>query len=141
MAIVALTFLILLPKVCVLDIDVQGVKAVKASFLRAKYVFIAPPSIEVTRNRYDQPGIYMTKFPPLMAPTYSKVLIAIISNHPDAKVLEKRLRDRSTETEESLSRRLNNSREEMEYGNAEVHGISHPLLLIKSTNALYYVLS
>lgn len=64
-----------------------------------------------------------------------------MTNHPDGKVLEKRLRDRSTETEESLSRRLNNSREEMEYGKAEVHGIAHPMLLIKSTNALYYVQS
>lgn len=41
---VAGTFIIWLSKVCLLDIDVQGVKAVKASFLRAKYVFISPPS-------------------------------------------------------------------------------------------------
>lgn len=34
-------------KICLLDIDVQGVKAVKASSLRPKYVFIAPPSLEV----------------------------------------------------------------------------------------------
>lgn len=31
-----------------MDIDVQGVKAVKASSLSPKYVFIAPPSLEVT---------------------------------------------------------------------------------------------
>lgn len=43
--------LICVSKVCVLDIDIQGVKAVKASFLRAKYVFISPPSIEVTEIR------------------------------------------------------------------------------------------
>ncbi|CAM9329003.1 unnamed protein product [Hapterophycus canaliculatus] len=67
-------------QVCLLDIDVQGVKAVQASSLTPKYVFIAPPSMEV---------------------------------------LEKRLRDRSTETEESLSTRLRNAREEVEFGNTE----------------------
>lgn len=34
-----------------MDIDVQGVKAVKASSLRPKYVFIAPPSMEVKTHR------------------------------------------------------------------------------------------
>ena len=32
---------------CVLDIDVQGVKAVKGSSMHPKYVFITPPSMEV----------------------------------------------------------------------------------------------
>lgn len=55
-------------KICILDIDVQGVKAVKAtSDLGAKYVFIKPPSM---------------------------------------KVLEQRLRDRMTESEESLQKEL-----------------------------------
>ncbi|CAM9563166.1 unnamed protein product [Pylaiella littoralis] len=67
-------------QVCLLDIDVQGVKAVKGSSLSPKFVFVAPPSLEV---------------------------------------LEKRLRDRGTESEESLSTRLNNAREEIEYGIAE----------------------
>lgn len=38
-------------KVCVLDIDVQGVKNVKKSSLEPKYVFIAPPSKEVLEER------------------------------------------------------------------------------------------
>ncbi|CAN0051251.1 unnamed protein product [Scytosiphon promiscuus] len=67
-------------KVCLLDVDVQGVKAVKVSSLTPKYVFIAPPSIEV---------------------------------------LEKRLRDRGTENEDSLLTRLRNAREEVEFGRAE----------------------
>ena len=50
-------------RICILDIDVQGVKAVKETDLTPMYVFIKPPSLEV---------------------------------------LEKRLRDRGTETEESL---------------------------------------
>lgn len=64
-------------KVCVLDIDTQGVKQIKQSSLNPIFVFIKPPSIEE---------------------------------------LEHRLRDRNTETEESLSLRLTAAKEEIEYG-------------------------
>ncbi|XP_021939607.1 guanylate kinase isoform X2 [Zootermopsis nevadensis] len=66
-------------KVCVLDIDVQGVKQVKQTDLNPHYIFVMPPSIEE---------------------------------------LECRLRDRGTETEESLQKRLDAAREEIEFGNA-----------------------
>lgn len=36
------------------------------------------------------------------------------------QVLEKRLRNRGTEDEESLATRLHNAREEIDYGNSEV---------------------
>ncbi len=64
-------------KVCVLDIEIEGVKQVKNSHLNAIFVFIDPPSIEE---------------------------------------LERRLRARKTETEESLKKRLNTARKELEYG-------------------------
>lgn len=64
-------------KVCVLDIDVEGVKQIKQTSLNPMYVFVKPPSIEE---------------------------------------LEKRLRSRQTETEESLERRLSVARTELEYG-------------------------
>ncbi|XP_008193426.2 uncharacterized protein LOC659919 [Tribolium castaneum] len=38
-------------KVCVLDIDVQGVKQVKKTDLNPFYVFIKPPSLEELKNR------------------------------------------------------------------------------------------
>ena len=38
-------------KVCILDIDIQGVKSVKSSSLEAKYLFIMPPSIEGLESR------------------------------------------------------------------------------------------
>lgn len=38
-------------KVCVLDIDVNGVKKVKATDLAPRYVFIRPPSIQELENR------------------------------------------------------------------------------------------
>jgi len=64
-------------RICVLDIDIQGVKKVKESSLKPIYLFISPPSLDE---------------------------------------LEKRLRGRGTETEESIKKRLDNSTKEMEYG-------------------------
>lgn len=67
-----------LGKVCVLDIDVQGVKQIKCTpHLDPFYVFIKPPSIVE---------------------------------------LERRLKARKTETDESLEHRLSVAKAEMEYG-------------------------
>lgn len=64
-------------KICILDIDIQGVQKVKSSTLPCKYVFIAPPSMEV---------------------------------------LENRLRNRGTESEENIRIRLAAATEELQYG-------------------------
>ena len=46
-----------LGKVCILDIDVQGVKAVKESGLEGvRYVFMKPPSLEVLEERLRARG-------------------------------------------------------------------------------------
>lgn len=66
-----------LGKVCVLDIEIQGVKQIKRTDLNPLYIFIKPPSIVE---------------------------------------LERRLKARNTETEESLERRLSIARSELEYG-------------------------
>lgn len=64
-------------KVCVLDIEIEGVKQIRNSHLNPIFVFIEPPSLDE---------------------------------------LEKRLRNRKTETEESLQARLNTARTELAYG-------------------------
>ncbi|KAL5124388.1 Guanylate kinase 2 [Glycine soja] len=64
-------------KRCILDIDVQGARSVRASSLEAMFIFICPPSMEE---------------------------------------LEKRLRDRGTETEEQVLKRLRNAQAEIEQG-------------------------
>lgn len=69
-------------RVCLLDIDMQGVKAVKESDLNARFLFIAPPSLED---------------------------------------LEKRLKGRGTETEESVSKRLSAAKGEMDFASTGVH--------------------
>ncbi|XP_035732008.1 guanylate kinase-like isoform X2 [Vespa mandarinia] len=64
-------------KICILDIEIEGVKQIKNSTLNPLYVFIKPPSIDV---------------------------------------LEERLKNRKTETDESLLRRLTIAKTELEYG-------------------------
>ncbi|KAJ1414626.1 guanylate kinase [Ochromonadaceae sp. CCMP2298] len=69
-----------LGKVCILDIDIQGVQSVKRSTMDCKYLFIEPPSM---------------------------------------LELESRLRGRGTETAEKIKIRLENARDELEYGKEE----------------------
>ncbi|XP_018357300.1 PREDICTED: guanylate kinase isoform X2 [Trachymyrmex septentrionalis] len=66
-----------LGKICVLDIDIQGVKQIKRIDLNPLYIFVKPPS---------------------------------------TMELERRLKARNTETEESLKRRLLIAKSELEYG-------------------------
>ncbi|MCJ1475387.1 guanylate kinase [Lambiella insularis] len=67
-------------RICILDIEMEGVKQVKRTDLHARFLFLAPPSVEV---------------------------------------LEKRLRGRGTENEESLRKRLKQAEAEMEYSQEE----------------------
>lgn len=43
-------------KTCILDIDMQGVKLVKQTDLNARYLFLAPPSVETLRQRLEGRG-------------------------------------------------------------------------------------
>lgn len=43
-------------KTCILDIDMQGVKSVKASPLDARYLFLSPPLVEELRSRLEGRG-------------------------------------------------------------------------------------
>eukprot|EP00587_Corethron_hystrix_P009724 CAMPEP_0113321844 /NCGR_PEP_ID=MMETSP0010_2-20120614/15190_1 /TAXON_ID=216773 ORGANISM="Corethron hystrix, Strain 308" /NCGR_SAMPLE_ID=MMETSP0010_2 /ASSEMBLY_ACC=CAM_ASM_000155 /LENGTH=217 /DNA_ID=CAMNT_0000180107 /DNA_START=225 /DNA_END=878 /DNA_ORIENTATION=+ /assembly_acc=CAM_ASM_000155 len=43
-------------KICILDIDVQGVMNVKNSSIRPYYIFISPPSMEVLESRLRSRG-------------------------------------------------------------------------------------
>ncbi|KAK2747579.1 guanylate kinase [Onygenales sp. PD_40] len=63
-------------RICILDIEMEGVKQVKRTDLNARFLFLAPPSLEE---------------------------------------LERRLRGRGTESEESLSKRLAQAKNELEY--------------------------
>lgn len=43
-------------KVCILDIDMQGVKSVKDTDLPAKFIFVAPPDRDTLRQRLEARG-------------------------------------------------------------------------------------
>ncbi|CAG90354.1 DEHA2G07898p [Debaryomyces hansenii CBS767] len=43
-------------RTCILDIEMDGVKAVKASNLNARFLFLSPPSIEILRQRLEGRG-------------------------------------------------------------------------------------
>ncbi|KAH9223788.1 P-loop containing nucleoside triphosphate hydrolase protein [Leptodontidium sp. 2 PMI_412] len=75
-------------RVCVLDIEMEGVKQIKTSHLSARYIFIAPPSMEI---------------------------------------LESRLRNRGTEKEESIQKRLAQAKNELDY--SKVEGV-HDLIIV-----------
>ncbi|XP_071791867.1 guanylate kinase-like isoform X3 [Asterias amurensis] len=63
-------------KICILDIDMQGVLLIQKTNLKPIYIFIKPP---------------------------------------DMKILEERLRNRKTDTEEAIQKRLETARKEMEF--------------------------
>lgn len=43
-------------RICILDIDMQGVKSVKNSHLNARYLFLSPPLIDELRGRLEGRG-------------------------------------------------------------------------------------
>ncbi|CDK24866.1 unnamed protein product [Kuraishia capsulata CBS 1993] len=45
-----------LKRTCILDIDMQGVKSVKKTDLNARYLFLAPPSIDELKKRLEGRG-------------------------------------------------------------------------------------
>lgn len=63
-------------RICVLDVDKQGVKNIRKADLQAIFIYISPPSFAA---------------------------------------LEKRLRDRKTDTETAIEKRLNEAKESMEF--------------------------
>ncbi|KAI9797826.1 MAG: hypothetical protein M1833_005329, partial [Piccolia ochrophora] len=75
-------------RICVLDIEMEGVKQVHKTSLNARFLFLAPPSLEV---------------------------------------LEQRLRGRGTETEESVAKRLEQARREMDF--AETEGVHEKVVV------------
>lgn len=70
-------------KICLLEIEVQGVKQVKAA---------------AATGAFDPPPVYVFIRPPSL------------------ETLEERLRSRGTEAEESVQRRLDTAKVELEYG-------------------------
>ncbi|KAF6280748.1 guanylate kinase 1 [Rhinolophus ferrumequinum] len=86
-------------RICVLDVDLQGVRNIKKTDLRPIYIFVQPPSLDV---------------------------------------LEQRLRQRNTETEESLAKRLAAARADME--SSKEPGLFDLVIVNDSLDKAYWAL-
>ncbi|XP_040097273.1 guanylate kinase isoform X16 [Oryx dammah] len=86
-------------RICVLDVDLQGVRNIKKTDLRPIYIFVQPPSLDV---------------------------------------LEQRLRQRNTETEESLAKRLAAARADME--SSKEPGLFDLIIVNDSLDKAYWAL-
>jgi guanylate kinase len=84
-------------RICILDIEMEGVKQVKKTDLNARFLFLSPPSLEE---------------------------------------LEKRLRGRGTENEDSLAKRLAQAKKELEF--AKLPG-SHEKIVVNDDLEKAYV--
>lgn len=83
-------------RICLLDIDMQGVKSIKQTDIKCRYVFVKPPGLVE---------------------------------------LEQRLKGRNTETEESLRKRLNTAKAELEY--AEQPGVYDCVIVNDNLDTAY----
>jgi len=76
-------------RICILDVEIQGVRSIRKTDLNPRYIFVKPPSIEA---------------------------------------LEERLRKRGTETEDSLTKRLNHARADMKAAEDEPNLFDHVIV-------------
>lgn len=100
--------------ICILDVDIQGVRRIKETDLNPIYISIQPPSME-TLVKVSPTG---------SSQQLSEALPSLTSRFPHQ---EKRLRDRQTETEESLQKRLEAARIDMELSEFQQHTHTHTL--------------
>ncbi|CAF0752085.1 unnamed protein product [Didymodactylos carnosus] len=83
-------------KICILDLDKQGVKNIKKTDLNATYIYVSPPSYEI---------------------------------------LEKRLRDRQTENESAIEKRLQEAKESIEF--SKEPGVYHHIVVNDNLEVAY----
>ncbi|XP_059551781.1 guanylate kinase isoform X8 [Myotis daubentonii] len=88
-------------RICVLDVDLQGVRNLKKTDLRPIYIFVQPPTLEV---------------------------------------LEQRLRQRNTETEESLAKRLAAAQADMESSECKEPGLFDLIIVNDNLDKAYWSL-
>lgn len=112
--------------ICILDIDMQGVKNIKRTDLNPIYISIQPPSMQILVSIIKILFIQSTHL------TFVWMILSFLSTSVckcdlvricgcfwiasvDLLLQEKRLRDRKTESEESLQKRLRAAMVEMEF--------------------------
>ncbi|VDK62433.1 unnamed protein product [Cylicostephanus goldi] len=94
-------------KICVLDIELQGVLSIKKSNLNARFILIRPPSLEILVSELILSDLIFCE-----ALELSLGMNAFFEPFFDYGY-EKRLRDRGTEKEEDIEKRLKHAREDL----------------------------
>ena len=96
--------------ICILDIDIQGVKSIKETDISCNYIFVQPPSMEILKERLQGE---------LDDSLHGRLQAS--GNIDDANCyrylslnLMKCNSGRGTETEDSLQKRLNRATEDLE---------------------------
>ncbi|CAG2193232.1 E2.7.4.8 [Mytilus edulis] len=116
-------------RICILDVEVNGVKNIKKTDFNARYVFVKPPSIDVLDSlwavqlptplkTYHYACYRILESGPLRSPTFilsmTKHIFYLLRVELGFDMIE-RLKSRGTETEESLQKRINSATESLEY--------------------------
>ncbi|XP_076368417.1 guanylate kinase-like isoform X2 [Tachypleus tridentatus] len=91
--------------VCVLDIEVEGVKKIKKTDLNPRYIFIKPPSIDALVEFSTWFGLK-----PLINTLTAHMLFILVT------FKKERLQKRGTETDEIINERICRAKKELEYG-------------------------
>lgn len=116
-------------RLCVLDVEINGVKNIKQTDLNAKYVFVKPPSLEDLVSCFNSLDFFFA------VKGKQSWFICSLSIHINFVLFwpkvsngrqwhfssfffsqRKRLEGRGTETKESLQKRLDTAQEALEYG-------------------------
>ncbi|KAJ1929486.1 hypothetical protein IWQ60_001098 [Tieghemiomyces parasiticus] len=75
-------------KICMLDIDMQGVKSVKKTDLNARFLFIAPPSLEALEQRLRGRGTETEESAQLrLAAANEELAYAAVPGHYDLVIV------------------------------------------------------
>ena len=84
--------------ICILDIDIQGVKSIKEPDINCNYIFVQPPSMEILKQRLqgDGDGHGHGQWP-------------LVMHYHDGNA------GRGTETEDSLQKRLTQAAADLEW--------------------------
>ncbi len=93
-------------KICILDVEMDGVKNLKKTHLNPRFVFVKPPSMEIL--------VWLSTLHKHIRVYFDTVFYLSYQQ-------EDRLRNRGTETEESIKRRLDRAIEELRFG--EIQGM------------------
>ncbi|VBB33206.1 unnamed protein product [Acanthocheilonema viteae] len=102
--------------VCILDVELQGVRSIHKCGLDAKYILIRAPSLEILAELKVTVSLIYWICSDLFLDLFAEIQIFAINK---LRYQEQRLRARKTETEESLKKRMKHAEDDLNAVDAE----------------------